>query len=94
MKKRCEVEKTLKVAFEEISLVRVRCKGCGDAAIEMPLSAMVNGTLTCPGCGRDLRKSAANVEKALADVANGLVGLQKCPHVELQFVLSLGTEDA
>lgn len=29
MKSRCNVEKTLKIPFEEANLVRVRCKRCG-----------------------------------------------------------------
>ncbi len=87
MKSRCIMEKTLKVPFEEINLVRIRCKQCGDAAIEMPLSALVNGPLMCPGCAKDLRKSAANVDKAVTDIANGIVALKDNPMIELQFVL-------
>lgn len=87
MKSRCIMEKTLKVPFDEINLVRVRCKHCGDAAIEIPLAAMVNGPLLCSGCGKDLRQTAANVDKALREFANGLVALQKNPEIELQFVL-------
>ncbi|MBY0515237.1 MAG: hypothetical protein K2P78_15190 [Gemmataceae bacterium] len=92
MKSRCDVEKTLKIAFEEINLVRVQCKGCGDAAIEMSLAAMVNGQLVCPGCGKDLRGAVANVDWALRDVANSLIELQGNPDAEFQFVLAVGDD--
>lgn len=87
MKSRCIMEKTLKIPFAEINLVRVRCKQCGDAALEMPLAALVNGPLLCSGCGKDLRTTAANVVKALREVANGLTALQKHNDIEVQFVL-------
>lgn len=85
MKSRCIMEKTLKVPFEEINLVRVRCKHCGDAAIELPLAALVNAQITCPGCGKQHRRP--DVDKALTQLANGLMALQKHNDIEVQFVL-------
>ena len=58
----------------------------------MPLAALVNGPLICPGCAKDLRKSAANVDKALTDLANSLAALQVNQKMEVQFVLPIISE--
>src|SRR5438552_2805863 len=82
------MEKTLKVPFGEVNLVRVVCKRCGDAAIETPLMALANNApITCPGCGTEFRRPG--VDTALVQFAKGLLVLPKHKEAEFQFVLPL-----
>lgn len=79
-------EKILKIDASEITTVRLICKGknCG-SAMDIPLSALTNAPLQCPGCGKAHRRP--DVEAYLKGLVDLVYFFQKHGDLGLQFVL-------
>ena len=79
------VEKSLKIPFSELTVVRIVCGAC-NTGMDMPLPQLAGAGLRCPGCGATLR--LANIDQALKEFVKGFQLLQQQhPGIELQFVL-------